>query len=358
MHVPSATVAIPLPREEARAEGIDRVRVVAAFAVVVCHAAYSPTTPVFAAAPPEARLVEGILAQLAVSFPVNAFTLVSFLLLEPSARAGTRSWGGLLRRRIVRLAPAYLFWSAFYAAIRVALGGRPSAADALRMLLLGTAAAHLYYVPLLVAITAAYPAALWLSRRPALGVAAALALAFGSARLALAVGQRSPWILAALGICGVAGYAVIGFALSRAWGGSEPPLAARRRLAAVGMVLVVAGAALVARHSALEAAAGRLVEHDVARWAGGVACSLGVPIVLLAAPLRVPRALQVLAPLSFGIYLVHPVFVKLLQVAESRLAAAHGAEMLLIVPNAVLALAASALLVSLGLRSPLRRVLA
>ncbi len=349
------TQGVAVPLAITAGEGADRIRLLCASLVVLLHAGVVVSNPAFARALPEARTADAVLMNLAGTFPVNGFLFLSFLLLGSKIRSGA-SWRNIMGRRLTRLAPAYLFWTALYAGLHVAAGARPSARALLGMVLLGQAAAHLYYVPLLLALTAAYPLFERLARFPRMALLAAPFLALAVSYAYLAIGPRSPYAAALLGLAGVSYCALVGLALARWWGGLGPPPERRGRVLTAAVAVAALAGAVVIRHAMSEAANGGPIPFDFARRVAGIGYSLAVPVIVLVVPLRLPSWGSAMVPLSFGIYLAHPLFLKVLQGFENRIPALHGATIALALPNGLLVLAATTLAVALLMRTPLRRI--
>jgi hypothetical protein len=330
-----------------------RLRLLAASAVVLVHSAYPPGHAVLAGLGPGARTVEAVLFRLAVSFPVNAFILLAFMSLAPRLQAG-RSALQLLRGPARRLVPIQIFWSlAFLAAHAAASRDLPGPGTVLRGVVLGQAAAHLYFIPQLLALMAAAPLFFRLSQTPLVALASGAALSAASAGLYLAVGGANTWIHAISGLLGFGPFAIAGLAMARAWGGVAPGPERSRGVIRVGIALaMVSGLVLV--QTILEARGGptRFSAHG---WLANIGFALAVPVLLLAWRARLPPKLLRLAPYTLGVYLIHPFFIQGLRAAESQLHWLSGGEVALILPNAVLAGAMSLGAVVLLARSPLRR---
>lgn len=329
-----------------------RARVIAAAAVVLVHAAYPPGHPAMAALPAPAGPLATWAFTLVVTFPVNAFVLLAFAGLAVRLDAGARP-GRLLAMVARRMLPVHLFWTAVYLALRAAAAGAPPSPSAvLEGIVLGTAAAHLYFMPVLLALTAAAPLLGWLARTGRRAVAGGAALALAAIGLHALLRGHGPWARAAVGLLGLAPFALAGLALARRWGGVAPPPERRRRILrrAGALAWLAAGALLV------PAFAGRVGSGAVIAWAAGIVYAVAVPVALLALPGRVPPRVLRLAACSLGVYLVHPIFIQALRLAEARIPALASAPLWLVLPNAALAAALSvAAVLALG-RTPLRRL--
>lgn len=274
-----------------RLHGLDLLRLGSLAAVVAIHCFYTN-------------------AQLAKVSAYCGFAVPCFVLLAMYFAARRLDGGDkrlrLLRQRLLRLAPAFLAWSAAYLVARWAGGAlRPSWRGLLGAVFLGSAAVHLYFVPLIIVFSAVQCC---LPARGAARTAACLVGAAGAVYLQVlglpSLELGSPEANA------VPGYVVFNlpylFLGALAFDLLHKPAARRLRvpvkaawagLCAVGAVvcwIVPASSALgdslltIARHSLLFAA-------------------------FLFAPVRLPASVVALAGVSFGAYLGHHLFLEALE---------------------------------------------
>jgi hypothetical protein len=258
-----------------------------------------------------------------------------------------------------RLVPAHLFWAvAFLATRALATHQLPSPRTVVEGIVLGKAAAHLYFTPQLIALTASAPLWLRFARTPVRALAAGVGL--GAVDLALATswlprldGVGAAWGGALVGFLGLAPFALGGLALGRAWRGIAPAGDAAEKVRLYAGVVAAASAVLLV-WAALEAG-GDVLPPGLPIWAANNGCAVAVPLLLLAWRGRIPPAVLRLAPLTLGVYLVHPFFVQALRAGEGRVPGLAGHEALLILPNAAVAILGSFAVVRLLARTPLRR---
>ncbi len=330
-----------------------RTRVVAAAGVVLVHSTYPQGSAVLESMSPATQGISAAVYSLAVTFPVHAFVLLSFLNLVPRLDAGVPT-PRLLRAAFARLVPAHLFWVSVYLAVRAVMEGRlPTAEQVLTGAVLGLAADHLYFTPLLIVLTACVALWSWLARSARRAAVGALGLALVATALQLQWGNVSPWLAALLGPLGMGSIAVAGLWLGRAWGGVAPaPAQARWIVLGVGGAVLVCAATLGG--AALESGAQPLPLTG-SLWLSRLGLALGIPVLLLAVPGRVPMRLIRIAPYTLGVYFLHPISIKAVQLLEARVPALAGMEAALILPNAVVAALCSLGAVALLARTPLRR---
>jgi hypothetical protein len=321
--------------------------------VVFVHSAYAPGHPAMMGMSPGVQLAESIVFTLAVGFPVHAFILLSFLHLGPRLQAGVPA-GELLRAAARRLLPAHFFWVTMFLGTRALVERSvPGPSEMLTGYVLGTAAAHLYFTPLLLALTALAPLLYRGARAPFTAVLTGGALALGSIALYGLVAPGTEWLTPVVGLMSTSTIAVAGLALAERWGGSAPPSQS------APAILWVAGAGLLASAGVLVQAAAQSgwqpVPFGAGVWLGRLGYSLAVPVLLVAMGGPVPAWVIRLAPYTLGVYFVHPFFTKALQTLEAQVPALAGMEAVLIAPNAVIGIALSLGAVVLLARTPMRR---
>jgi len=244
-------------------------------------------------------------------FAVPMFMAVSgYLHVQSMSRSGS---SGALLSRMRRLVPTYVVWSAVYlvdAAIRT-----PevtwTAARVTRVVLLGGAGYHLWFLPALISLQLVASLASTPARRRALlalGVALGVVTVFGPARIA--VGPFWTWL--GMGASAVFDRTLVSMLLPYALGMAvaDMPVAPGRwhRFAAPITLLAglgIAAAIVWARHDGTSL---WIVENR--RMVQYFLTGLVAFVVTLAA-VRDRRLFGVerlapLAPLSFGVYLIHP----------------------------------------------------
>jgi peptidoglycan/LPS O-acetylase OafA/YrhL len=345
-----------LARSRARASRLDALRVGAAGLVVFIHASAGPATLSAESATPLSRALAGSAFRLASSLAVPTFLLLAFLQLAPAL--GARTDLRRVAQRCLRIVPVYLFWTALYAAMKLASGeARATPSVVAQYVLLGSSAAHLYFLPLLLVLTALAPAWIWLARRPALGAAAAIALPVGASYLAGAAGT-GVWAHSLLGMAGNAAYAIAGATLALRGRGGEPAPERRRLVFAISFGAALAAGAIVAAHGAAEGLAAAALPATLASRVARVAFPIATLCAVLSSQVRLPGWTATLAPLTFGIYLVHPLVLVPIRMLEARVGHLASHDVLLALPNALLGFAAAGLAVLVLFDTRLRRVLA
>ena len=343
----------PGTRRREYAPILDVIRVVAIIAVVAVHVIADHVSP---DSPAAVLLLRSLLA-----VAVPAFVMMSGALnLDPAAmRHGT---GAFLGRRLRRLVPATIVWTAVYVLASVLIAPAPlTAEDIVRGLLEASTFPHLYFLPLIIGLTVITPPLVgYLARSPrrAWGMGA-LAAAWASAVIAigpLTAGLMdeplAPIQLGALTyFLPYVGYYVLGRA---AW--VDPP---RRRgtliaLVVIGAVMTAATVLAYASPWTQQPPGAVLLPTYVAPSV--MVMALAWVILLLAAGRswrvgeRTQRRLRELGNATFGVFLAH--FAVLLPLRAAGFPQDSALGLLLLV---VVVTVASFALVLLGRRVPVVR---
>lgn len=316
-------------------DGLDALRSMAALAVVCLHAAafvLGDTRQSAGAAWWAANLLDS-----AMRWCVPVFVMISGALLlgreEPP--------GAFLRRRLLRLLPLLLVWSTAYLGLRALTEPGWRAADALPALLRGTPYYHLWYLFMLPGLCLFMPLLQRLlraasPRRQNLVMLAALVCMLAAWLLPPAPSAflRAPAFLAAC----VGGFLLHQAAASGSWPARIPAVLLWVVYLASSVSIAFAACAL----PAVFGQSGQALAYDYAN-----------PLVLLQAGaifllgLRMPVGVLLrLAPLSLGVYLLHPAVLLWLH----QWPGLNGAAAML--PVALMTFAASAMLTMLLLALP------
>lgn len=287
------------PRTMAADAGLESLRAAAAIAVVILHVAAGVLLSPASATPGSAAWLLADLIDAACRWSVPVFVMISGALLLGCEEAPAT----FLRRRLGRVLPLLLVWGLLYQGLAALTDAAWTPAQALRALLRGEPAYHLWYLCMLPGLYLMTP---WLRRALQAGgrrgegwlLLAALACTFAAWLLPPAALQwlRAPAFLGAY----VGGHLLYRALRAGAWPARVPP-----GLCVVTWALC---SVLIARAAAQGVAGAADVATGLAR-----AYDYANPLVLLQAAavfvllLRAPQAwLCRLAPWSLGIYLIHP----------------------------------------------------
>ncbi|NMP22462.1 acyltransferase [Sulfobacillus harzensis] len=289
---------------------LDWVRALTIVAVVAVHAVRFGLVP--------SRPDTGSLVQVLFQFGRVSFMVVTGFIVAYQYRSRTPRWMLFFQRRAKSAVAPYLIWLAVFLSLSVPVW--PAAGfwhQYSRVLFTGNG--HLYYLIITFQMYLLAPVLIWglgaLKRRLAWLAAASVIWEAGSWTMAGYLHQ-SGWAPALLVITYV-GYFVLGGTLGYAWEAVRAWLRPRRRWLAVWMIPLWA-AVILMFFTNLHWIGGLGVATSEFQPMSAVYC-LGVTMVLLATgtwfeEARVQRPqlawiVGLVADASFGIYLVHPLFV-------------------------------------------------
>lgn len=269
-----------------RTSGFDALKGLAILAVVAIHALATGVADL------QGRLVGVAGGLLTWSVPTFVAVAAGFAAREPAGRA--------LGRRVRRLLPHYISWTAAYVALAALLEGalRPTHQDLLSVALLGGAWYHLWFIPALVQVLVLVPVLRWVCARPE---------------------RLWPFLVTTTGLLAAGPFATRGSVLAEVL---------TSRYAVVWLPVAVAGigvecGSLRPRHPARWIVTGLAllaVESlvAVARGAATAYARASFPVLVAGALAgarhwaRPPGWLVALGRLSLGIYLVHPAVLEVL----------------------------------------------
>ena len=310
---------------------LDACRVFAALGVVLIHSTADRTGLPYAAADTTARIGPMVLRAVAELSGSELFFLLSLFLLAFGLDQKGRSYGETVRLQAKRLLVPFATWTLFYAAFRLIkadyAGYAPTLIEQLgqwqtwaNYLLLGTGQYHLHFLPTLFALILLYPV-MEVGRRFPLAGLAIFPLIY-----ALDNGQGYVWghvsdpvvrdyLLRIVKIACYTGYGFAAFSLQGLFKRrlADADWAQLRRM--LLMFVVIALMAKLAYTNELVSAGKWGVRPTVANYAHFL-----MPLLVFSSFLTTqkfawsPRAHQ-LARYTFGVYLMHPIFIDLYDVA-------------------------------------------
>lgn len=327
----------------ARYPALDWLRAAATVAVIGIHVTLGGTDrdhqPLWDALSVRDRFLN-VFANSLARFAVASFIAASFFLLARSLAEKPEPYGAVVRKRALRILPAYLFWTFTYMIVqgaRVAAGKHSlhegfwwttHVEEWAKALFAGVSPNmyHMWFIPMLLALTVAYPVPRALGRG-VLAIAAALGFlaasqwvgAHGPKALLESRWEQFWWALTRAVI--YAAFAALGWAAYRAHarGISWP---ARVALVVLGVAAIAFALAVFLEEASAKAhAPGEIPEGPLYFWALYVYPAGLFAIAMFAfspggrAP---PRLIARLSELSFGIYLAHPLALMLFDPLERR----------------------------------------
>lgn len=293
-----------------RYEWMDQLRALAVLAVVMIHVSANVVT-----APEIFGTVNwwiGNVFDAASRWCIPVFVMITgALVLAPERKYGFFEY---FHKRWGRILPPLVFWTVFYLCAWWVVGmfkeTPPSPEQALEKLLTGTPYYHMWYLYMLIGLYAVIPLLNALLRHMTqnqLQIAAAGCLIGGTVLDATNTLwlERTPYFFELF--LPYIGFLLLGYILKKPGSGPSPLMA---------LVTVLAGVAATASSIYL---AGKAYGLSYGIWAYSylsptvICTSLGVFLLLRECPLR-SALLTAVSPYVLGIYLIHPVFLRLFEI--------------------------------------------
>lgn len=309
---------------------IDALRLFAGVSMVGLHVTADAQGQPFPDADPAARLAPMVLRALLYTARTELFLMISVMLLLMALSRRPRSYGTVMAEQARRLLIPFVFWTAFYAVYNLlkawTLGYEAEVFAALQQpvtwagyLLLGDVKYHMHFIPTLFVLLLFFPLFGLAERKPALGLVVVPALVLK--QLVDPVLYATFWDTETLGYAvralKVLSYLGYGMAAGAVLGVWRQTTAAQRQTW-VGPVALIALVLLVLKlvSTAQVIATGHWVfDSSYAYWADYL-----MPVALLILCLTLahkawPAGLSRISKYAFGLYLCHPIFLDLAEIA-------------------------------------------
>lgn len=325
---PDAVAAPPAPT----LRHLDALKTLAMLGIIGMHVTADPAGAAYGDYPEAQRLVATVGRALMTPFDIGIFVAGSLFLLAHSLEHRQLAYQDQIGRWLRRLFVPFVAWSLFYLAFRYLKAFAFGYLDAYRLELsqlaswmqyaiLGSAQYHLYYLPFLALLVLAYPLYRPARKNPVLGVGIVLSLLawFALDRMVYADVhslEARLYVLRATKAVGYVGYGFLAFAL---YGVMAKPWSqrARRIIVVIASAVLVVSMPVLVRHAVAEATTGRWLTHDLAaHLARHLAMGAAFVLFVFSSHVRWVRWLTALGPLTFGVYLLHPAVLDLLEIAE------------------------------------------
>ncbi|WP_283426910.1 acyltransferase [Shimia sagamensis] len=309
---------------------IDALRLFAGVSMVGLHVTADAQGQPFPEADPAARLAPMVLRALLYTARTELFLMISIMLLLMALSRRPRSYGTVMAEQARRLLIPFVFWTAAYAFYNLlkarSLGYEAEVFAALQQpvtwagyLLLGDVKYHMHFIPTLFALLLFFPLFGVAERKPALGLMVVPAL--------LLKQRVDPVLYAALWDTETLGYAVralkvlsyigYGMAAGAVLGVWRQTTAAQRQIWIwpIALIVIVLLALKLISTAKVIATGLWVYDNPFVFWADYL-----MPVALLVLCLTLahkawPAGLSRLSKYAFGLYLCHPVFLDLAEVA-------------------------------------------
>jgi len=334
--------------------------------MVGLHSTADPSGQPFVNYPEAERIVPMLVRAVVYTARTELFLMISVFLLLMSLDRRPRPYGRTIAQQARRLLVPFLFWVVFYAFYNLVKASWFGYDDAIRSqllsplswvgyLLLGSVKYHMHFLPTLFGLVLMYPLFRKAVEHPWLGVMVlGCLLARREIDLFLWSSLRDwpafPFVLRAVKILSYAGYGIAAGALLGLWyRWKERPAGGRDWLPVIayagGVLFLIK---LIATWRTVKFAAWPF-DYAAGYWADFL-----MPIVLFLGAMslahgRWPQAFTRFAPYSFGIYLCHPIFLDLIEIALTGTEVSPTTQVFVKIAGA---LGATSVLVALVARTP------
>ncbi len=309
---------------------LDSLRLIAGLSIVGLHASSDVNGQPFPDFETTQRIFPVLFRAVIYIARTELFLLISLFLLCLSLDRRPRSYAETIREQARRLLIPFLFWTVFYAFFRL-IKAKTFGYDAAiwaelatlwhwgRYLLLGSVQYHMHFLPTLFGLILIYPLYQFATRNPWLGLIVFLCLFVKrEADVWMWANLQSmdgfPYLVRGIKILTYAGYGMVaGSFVGLAKQGMDSKRLNDWLFFALTTGVLLFGIKLIYSYKVIYSGNWQY-NYTPAFWADFL-----MPVVLFlacmaAALRRWPQVISRLAPYSFGIYLVHPVFLDALEI--------------------------------------------
>lgn len=315
---------------DSRLVWLDALRLLAGVSMVGLHATADPSGGAWAAYDANLRAWPLLLRAVIYIARTELFIIISLFLLLLSLENRTRSYSESIREQARRLLPPFLFWCVFFAFYNLIKANTFGYWDAVwaelsdptawaGYVLLGSVKYHMHFIPTLFGVILMYPLFRVAVKVPALGLAVLFCLMvkreldsvifselWGSSLL--------PFAARTVKIATYAGYGLVAASCVGLWQRAEvSDLVLFVPLIAFAGVLLFC-LKLVATCLTIETGAWQ-PDYLPGYWADFLMPCLLFLGVMAIGHWQWPAVLSQMAPFAFGIYLCHPIFMDLAEIA-------------------------------------------
>lgn len=309
---------------------IDALRLFAGVSMVGLHVTADAQGQPFPEADPAARLAPMVLRALLYTARTELFLMISILLLLMALTRRPRSYASVMVEQARRLLIPFGFWTLIYAGYNLlkasvfgyeglVLTALAQPMTWLGYLVLGDVKYHMHFIPTLFALLLFFPLFRLAERRPLWGLTIVLGLLLK--QVLDPVIYRVLWgtealdyVVRGLKVLSYLGYGMAAGAVLGLWRGST----AEARAGWLGLIVVIAMALFTLKlmATAQVVATGRWVfDNPFADWADYLMPVALLLLCLCLAHKTWPHWISRLSKYAFGLYLCHPIFLDLAEMA-------------------------------------------
>lgn len=311
---------------------IDALRLLAGLSMVGLHATADASGQPFPDVDPADRVAPMLLRAVLYTARTELFLMISVFLLLMALQARPRSYVGVVREQARRLLVPFLFWTVFYALYGLIKANAFGyfAHELSRMtdpvawvgfLTLGNVKYHMHFIPTLFGLVLMFPLFRVAQTQPLAGLAIFACLLIKRELDAFIYPNfwgtdALPYLVRIAKVLTYAGYGLAAASLLGIWQRSDPKQRQQwfGLLFLLGMLLFTIK--LISSYKTIQSGQWAF-DYTPGYWADFL-----MPVVLMAACMCLghkawPAILSRLAKFSFGIYLCHPIFLDMAEIALS-----------------------------------------
>ncbi|WP_027136365.1 acyltransferase [Geminicoccus roseus] len=316
--------------EASRFAWLDTLRLLAGICIVAVHSTSNPAGNPFPNFPEGERIAPILFRSIVYIARTELFLIISVFLLMMALDRRPRSYGTVIREQARRLLVPFAFWVVVYAFYRLIKAARFGYAASILTdladpwswagyLLLGNVQYHMHFLPTLFGMILLFPAYRLAVRLPILGVSV---LIFLSAKLVLdqwvyGTLSGSPWLEYVVRLVKILTYGGYGILAASFYGILKRDFDTETGRQIFGVVLLLGAALFMVKlvHAYQIIKTGTWVfTFTPGYWADYLMPPLLFLGIMSMRHLNWPPIFSRLAPFSFGIYLMHPLLMDLVEI--------------------------------------------
>lgn len=309
---------------------IDALRLLAGLSMVGLHATADANGQPFPDADTAERIAPLLLRAVLYTARTELFLMISIFLLLQSLDLRARPYPVVIREQARRLLVPFVFWTVFYALYSLikadAFGYLAGALERtlspwswVGFLTLGSVKYHMHFIPTLFGLVLIYPLYRVAHAQPLAGLAIIACLLIkreldGFLYPNFWGTDALPYLVRATKILTYAGYGLAAASLLGIWQRTEP----RQRQQWVGLLVLLGGLLflikLISSYQTIQTGKWAF-DYTPGYWADFLMPAVLMATCMCLAHKRWPGVLSRLARYSFGIYLCHPIFLDMAEIA-------------------------------------------
>lgn len=309
---------------------LDGARLAAAFCIIGIHASSDRSGQAFANAEPAERIFPVMLRAVSEIASTEYFIMVSLFLLAVRMSRKELPYAANIRQQVRRLLVPFLVWTVFYAFFRLYKAYHLDYADSMwaeiaqlkswvYYLTLGASNYHMHFLPTLFVLILCYPIYRLASARPLLGLLV-IPLVYLNQRLGAVIWSNFEdiWIIESwmrvAKLFTYTGYGLAAYALFGIWQRHLDKQASGRLFIFALVMIVITFSVKISQAPGTIESGSFGIRRQYVYMAHFLLPCLMVTAFMSSQHFRWPEKLPMWSKYSFGIYLMHPAFLYMMEV--------------------------------------------